>query len=325
MIRVYLIFLILIISSISILGQQNDFENGVKFYKNGEYKAAAENFEKAVKANPKDEKALTFLALSLLKNGKLKDAEKALGKSLALNANQTDARKALAYVYLLRGKLDSAITQTKALIQSNLQDAEVYYILGWANLRLGKNSEALENGQLAVDLNPNFAQAYLLRAFGMMNSGFDKEEYAAKSARYGNAADNLGKYIMLSKNLPNQSFWRGQEETLRRFADFYAQREKEKTTENDETANLTPLKITSKPRASYTDNARYNGISGTIRLLIGFGEDGKVKDILVLSSLGYGLDEQAINSARGIKFEPAKKDGKPIYVVRVVEYSFSIY
>lgn len=325
MTKVLLIFSILLISSISIWGQQNDFENGLEFYKNGEYKSAVESFEKFVKANPKDEKALTFLALSLLKIVKLKEAEKALGKSLALNANQTDARKALAYVYLLRGKLDSAIEQARALIQSNLQDAEVYYILGWANLRLGKNSEALENGQLAVNLNPNFAQAYLLRAFGMMNSGFDKEEYAAKSARYGNAADNLGKYITLSKNLPNQSFWRGQEGILRRFAEYYAKREKDKTDEDAESANITPLKITSKPRVSYTDNARYNGISGTIRLLIGFGEDGKINDVLVLSSLGYGLDEEAIKAARGIKFEPAKKDGKPIYVVRVVEYSFSIY
>lgn len=321
-----LIISLLLISSIGIWGQQqSDFENGLGLYKNGDYKAAVKSFEKAVKANPKDEKALTFLALSQIKAGKLKDAEKALGKSLKINANQTDARKALAYVYLLRGKFDDAETQARSLIQANLQDADVYYILGWANLRLGKNNEALENAQLAINLDPNNANTYLLKAFAMMNGGFAKEEYAAKAARYGSAADNLGKYIMLAKDMPNQAFWRGQQETLRKFAEYYAQREQEKNSADDENAELTQLKIISKPRPSYSNNARNNGIMGTIRLLIGFGEDGTIKGILILNSLGYGLDEEAVRAARQIKFEPAKKDGKPVYVVKVVEYSFAIY
>jgi TonB family protein len=323
--KIGLIISLIIISSISIWGQQSDFQNGVELYQKGEYKAAEKVFEKVVKANPKDERALTFLALSYLKTEKLKEAETALGKSLALNANQTDTRKALAYVYMLRGKFDDAISQANVLVQANGQDAGVYYIIGWSNLRLGNYDEALENAQLAINLDPNIANAYLLKAFAVLNAKFDKEENKAKAARYGSVADNIGKFIALSKDLPNRTFWVGQEETLRRFSEYYAQREKDKTSADNENANVTPIKIITKPRPSYTDYARYSGISGNIRLLIGFGEDGKVRDVLVLNSLGYGLDEEAVRAARKIKFEPAKKDGKPIYVVKIVEYGFAIY
>ncbi len=81
----------------------------------------------------------------------------------------------------------------------------------------------------------------------------------------------------------------------------------------------------SKPRASYTDRARSAGVSGIIRLAVGFSADGKVKNILIIKPLGYGLDEQAVSAARQIKFQPAQREGKPIAVVKIVEYSFTIY
>jgi TonB family protein len=66
-------------------------------------------------------------------------------------------------------------------------------------------------------------------------------------------------------------------------------------------------------------------VTGTIRLLVGFAADSKVKHILVVKPLGYGLDEEAVRAARQIKFIPSAKDGKPISVVKTIEYSFSIY
>jgi TonB family protein len=62
-----------------------------------------------------------------------------------------------------------------------------------------------------------------------------------------------------------------------------------------------------------------------VRLLVGFSADGTVRHILIVKPLGFGLNEQAVRAARGIKFEPATKDGKPVSVVKQVEYSFSIY
>jgi TonB family protein len=42
-------------------------------------------------------------------------------------------------------------------------------------------------------------------------------------------------------------------------------------------------------------------------LAVEFSKNGKVENVLVLKSLGYGLDEKAIEASQDIKFEPAKK------------------
>jgi TonB family protein len=46
---------------------------------------------------------------------------------------------------------------------------------------------------------------------------------------------------------------------------------------------------------------------------------------MVIKSLGYGLDEAAVSAARGIKFEPKMINGKPVPVVKTIEYNFNIF
>ncbi len=48
-------------------------------------------------------------------------------------------------------------------------------------------------------------------------------------------------------------------------------------------------------------------------------------NIIPVKGLGYGLDEQAINAARKITFEPPTHDGKPVSVVKKVAFTFTIY
>jgi TonB family protein len=45
----------------------------------------------------------------------------------------------------------------------------------------------------------------------------------------------------------------------------------------------------------------------------------------VLSSLGKGLDEKAIEAVRTWKFEPAMKDGKPVAAEIAIEVAFHLY
>lgn len=85
------------------------------------------------------------------------------------------------------------------------------------------------------------------------------------------------------------------------------------------------LIILRKPRPSYTDGARQNGVQGTVKLKVMFQANGEIGDITVLSKLKSGLSENAANVARRIKFLPAEIDGKPVDVSRVVEYTFTIY
>jgi len=86
-----------------------------------------------------------------------------------------------------------------------------------------------------------------------------------------------------------------------------------------------PFKLISKPKPPYTDAARQNAVTGTVRLRVIFLASGQIGSISPVSGLPYGLTEQAIAAARGIKFEPAKKNGVPITSSKIMEYSFTIY
>ncbi len=85
------------------------------------------------------------------------------------------------------------------------------------------------------------------------------------------------------------------------------------------------LKITSKPQAIYSANARSQGTSGTVRVAVEMQSDGKIGFVQPFVELPNGLTENAVRAARSIKFEPAWKDGKPVTTVTILDYGFSIY
>jgi TonB family protein len=55
-------------------------------------------------------------------------------------------------------------------------------------------------------------------------------------------------------------------------------------------------------------------IKGNVVLSVGVGTDGLAHDISVEGSLGYGLDEEAIQTIRQWRFKPGKGSGKPVPV-----------
>jgi TonB family protein len=97
----------------------------------------------------------------------------------------------------------------------------------------------------------------------------------------------------------------------------------------DEVKSLCPgtcnVKILSKPRANYTDEARQHNTQGNVELRLTFLASGQIGSITPISGLPYGLTEQAIAAARGIKFTPATKDGTPYTKQMTVQYGFTIY
>jgi hypothetical protein len=99
---------------------------------------------------------------------------------------------------------------------------------------------------------------------------------------------------------------------------------------NEKEAEDTPkysrgLIVLRKPRVLYTDKARENNVSGIVRMKILFRSDGQVGEITVLQKLPDGLTNEAIKAARKIKFVPAEIDGKPVDLVKAVEYTFTLY
>lgn len=83
--------------------------------------------------------------------------------------------------------------------------------------------------------------------------------------------------------------------------------------------------VTEKPRAPYTSLARQNMVEGSIRLRVTLLANGQVGNVSPLNYLPYGLTQQAVASAKGIRFRPQLVNGEPVDAVIQVDYNFSLY
>jgi TonB family protein len=83
--------------------------------------------------------------------------------------------------------------------------------------------------------------------------------------------------------------------------------------------------ITAKPEPLYTEAARKNQVTGTVRLRLVLSASGQVTGITPLTKLPDGLTEKAIEAARKIGFTPAEKNGRKVSQYVTIEYNFNIY
>ncbi len=82
--------------------------------------------------------------------------------------------------------------------------------------------------------------------------------------------------------------------------------------------------VLSEVKAPYPDPARRASIEGTVVLSIVINEAGDVVAAKVLSGLGYGLDEAALNAIRKYRFRPATKGGEPVTTELKFSYTFQL-
>ncbi len=76
------------------------------------------------------------------------------------------------------------------------------------------------------------------------------------------------------------------------------------------------------PSNSY---AQDYGVAGQALYHVVVGTDGKPGEIAIGQPIGFGLDENAVNTLKKATFEPAVKEGKPVPVVLDVLVQFHIY
>lgn len=145
--------------------------------------------------------------------------------------------------------------------------------------------------------------------------------------------------IQIGKNPLGIEIGNGADQTYGDYSELSAtiSIEKEDKTETDEKdkadaskedsvkKEIAPTIIVHKQQARYTQAARDGDVQGTVTLKVTFLANGGIGGIIPVSSLPYGLTEQAIAAARKIVFLPAKKKGVAVTTIRTVVYSFSIY
>lgn len=303
---------------------------GIELYRQKKYSEAASALKKAVEKNKIDAEGWYYLGLALIQDPKaLKGASKAFETAAKLRPNFSAPHIGLAYALLLRNKTNGAAREAKAALDIEPTIADAYYILGVARLRAGVRSEALKNAETAIKLQPGLAAAYLLKSqalisfFGDVLVSDAEDSTEDRKARYSQAAEALEKYLELAPNADNRQTWTQQLESLR----FYGNSPKRGETKlvfsgKEVTAKA---RVLSKPEPAYTDEARYQGVVGTVVLRCVFTAEGAAKHFLILSGLPYGLTEQSIKVARRIKFVPATKDGRPVSMYVQLEYNFNLY
>ena len=87
---------------------------------------------------------------------------------------------------------------------------------------------------------------------------------------------------------------------------------------------LTAPVMLSEVLPEYSDDARRARIQGTVELLAVVNADGTVSMENVNRSLGFGLDQKAIEAVKKWKFRPATKDGKPVAMRVAISVNFTL-
>ena len=82
--------------------------------------------------------------------------------------------------------------------------------------------------------------------------------------------------------------------------------------------------ILARPVPGYTEEARRAQVEGAVKLSVVLNANGTVSEITVARSLGYGLDQKAIEAAKELRFIPAQKDGHTVRVRVFLEFKFSL-
>ena len=87
---------------------------------------------------------------------------------------------------------------------------------------------------------------------------------------------------------------------------------------------VTPPRATYQPDPEYSEPARAQRLQGTLLLEALISAEGCIHELRLVRRLGLGLDENAIKAVLSWRFDPAKREGKPVAVRVNIEVNFSL-
>lgn len=87
---------------------------------------------------------------------------------------------------------------------------------------------------------------------------------------------------------------------------------------------FTPVEILSKPKPSYTEEARNLKLEGQVSLDVMFLSNGSIRILRVVHGLGHGLDEAAQQAALQVRFRPATRGGVPVDTNATIHITFQL-
>lgn len=303
---------------------QTERDRAIQLYKAGNYKDSISLLEKITKQDGRDAAAMYYLGSAYFKVKKMNEGGKAFKKLIELKPENAEGYVGYAYYLLDRNQQSEAGVNARKAIELDAKNAEAHYISGVVSFRNQSYNAAYTSAEKAIELNPKLPFPYLLKSESLVRSyaqtmGAVTKSPTERTEMLKESAALFEKYLELEPEKNVSEKLQPRLSSLQFFADYYGKRNA-----NPDTVYSKPIKLLSQPKPPYTDDARRNGVTGTITILVEFKGNGKIGHLMVTRGLSHGLSENALEAAQGIKFSPAERDGKPVTVVRPVQYSFAM-
>lgn len=305
---------------------------GILLYYEGKFEEAISSLEAASRSKEfrDDPEVWNTLGLAYFKKDDLKQAQRSIENAIKLAPNVAAYHGNLGYILLLKRNIDEAQSEANTASKLDPRNTNALFILGRVFLSQGNVDAAERYAIQIVDISPTVPDGYILgsnvliaRLGKNVNAGWDVRDEIdlLKQAR-----DVLVEGAKRCRSHPNHKMIDDELEAINVFYEYFSKEPPEpESSSSTPEPGITPVKIVNRSYPNYTKLARSNRISGVVKIAVVFAADGHVKYTLLLNQLGFGLDEEAVRAAMGIKFVPQMKDGKPITVVKTVEYAFRAY
>jgi Tfp pilus assembly protein PilF len=135
------------------------YKLGEALAQRGKWAKAIENFEAALRINPRYMYAHTALGFIFANEGKLTDAFEQFDDALRVAPRFARAHTGLGLVFAWQGKLSEASDHFRRALESAAGDAQAHFYLGLILKKQGQWGEAAAHFRQAVQADPNSEQA----------------------------------------------------------------------------------------------------------------------------------------------------------------------
>jgi TonB family protein len=325
----------------------DDYERGRRLLAEGKAAGATPLLKRAAEARKTDADAWHQLGLAHLRTGKAGDARKAFENALKARPDWALARTGLAYALLVQGRARDAEREAERALALDLKLADAHFVLGTVRFHSENFTQAAADAEAALRLRPDFPPAAFLYGDALLNLYISESARQAELHPLTPADGEQARKAVFEKRdaalVPFKARMLENADRLEAFARTWANAaEAERLRELSSSLRLygglrgespgvfrqfevtTKAVIVSKPIPGFTEEARQQEVSGTVRLRAVLGADGQVRNVIPVRRLPAGLTEACVAAARRIRFKPATIDGAPVSQFVLLEYNFNV-
>ena len=286
---------------------------------------ARARLKEVLNADPKNVSARVSLGYMAFRAGNYEEAHKWCDEAVSLDEQDFLAHHCLAVSLLKKGIPDAraaANIETNFRTAMRLNPSFVPPYVGLAvllSMHAKTATEAQRYIEQAIQLDPGSVDLRINQSNILMNINKPKEAIA--TLELGQKLAHTPEEVAAVENIL---------QSIRRYESDKADLQARNSAARSKNAKslpfgITPPVATYAPQAEYSEKGHEAKREGICTLNLIVGVDGKPYDVVVAHKLGLGLDEKAVEAVQKWRFEPARRNGKPIFSRFTVNMSFRLF